>query len=221
MELPDFEKSFEYENNFYLSCGVSRISKIISQYELYKIAHALPGALVECGVFKGASLARFAMMRSLMGGPFGKKIIGFDIFGDFLKSQRDDDELFRNRFIDHTGTPTSIMPDQLMQVLEHKGVHQNIELIAGDINVTIPEYARTHEELKISLLNMDTGTYDSSLTILENFYHRVVPGGVILIDNYTGVAAETKAVDEFFADKDVTIEKHAYALTPCFVIKKK
>ena len=40
----------------------------------------VPGAIVECGVFKGTSLARFAMFRELFGNTFSKKIIGFDIF---------------------------------------------------------------------------------------------------------------------------------------------
>ncbi len=58
--LPDFQKAFEYENNFYLSCDNTRLSKILAHYELFKMARELPGAIVECGVFKGTSLVRFA-----------------------------------------------------------------------------------------------------------------------------------------------------------------
>ena len=32
ISLPDFEKAFEYENNFYLSCDITRISKILAHY---------------------------------------------------------------------------------------------------------------------------------------------------------------------------------------------
>ena len=63
MHLPDFSKAFEYENNFYLSCDNTRLSKIIAHYELFKMTMHLPGAIVECGVFKGASLVRFAGFR--------------------------------------------------------------------------------------------------------------------------------------------------------------
>lgn len=34
--LPDFDKAFDYENNFYLSCHKTRIGKILTQYELLK-----------------------------------------------------------------------------------------------------------------------------------------------------------------------------------------
>ena len=63
IELPDFNKAFDHENNFYLSCDLKRIGKIICSYELYKIARELPGDIVECGVFKGISLIRLITFR--------------------------------------------------------------------------------------------------------------------------------------------------------------
>ena len=57
--------SFEYENGFYLTCSPSRIGKMLAHYELYKKTSQTPGAIVECGVFKGVSLTRFTMFREL------------------------------------------------------------------------------------------------------------------------------------------------------------
>ena len=65
IKIPNFKNSFEYENNFYLTCDNNRISKIITQYELYKRVSTIPGHIVECGVFKGTSLVRFATFREL------------------------------------------------------------------------------------------------------------------------------------------------------------
>lgn len=62
MELPSAEKSWEYENGFYLTCQPNRLGKFLAHYELFKETLHLPGAIVECGVFKGISLCRFAMM---------------------------------------------------------------------------------------------------------------------------------------------------------------
>ncbi|WP_223342327.1 hypothetical protein [Synechocystis sp. PCC 7339] len=83
INLPDFSKNFDYENNFYLSCDSSRIAKLIAHYELYKMIRDLPGAIVECGVFKGTSLTRFATFRDLFDHAHSKKVIGFDIYGKF------------------------------------------------------------------------------------------------------------------------------------------
>ncbi len=67
IDLPGFEKDFLWENSFYLSCDITRISKSLAQYELFKLVQDVPGAIVECGVFKGASLVRFAAFRELLG----------------------------------------------------------------------------------------------------------------------------------------------------------
>jgi len=45
INLPDFSKIFDYENNFYVSCDSSRITKLIAHYELYKMVCGLPGAI--------------------------------------------------------------------------------------------------------------------------------------------------------------------------------
>ena len=60
IKLPYNKKSRDYENNFYLSCETQRISKIIAHYELFKKSNKLSGEIVECGVFKGVSLKRWA-----------------------------------------------------------------------------------------------------------------------------------------------------------------
>lgn len=176
MQLPDFTRAFEYENNFYLSCDNTRISKLLAHYEFFKMIDHLPGAIVECGVFKGASLVRFAAFRDLFENAYSRKIIGFDIFGKFPETKYEDDQKYRQRFIDGTGGGVSISVDQLTTVLNHKRVNENVELIKGDITQTVPDYIKNNPHLKISLLNLDTDVYEPAIVILEQFYPRIVRG---------------------------------------------
>jgi hypothetical protein len=173
---------------------------------------------VECGVFKGVSLTRFATFRDLLGNPFGRKIIGFEIFGRFPDTEFADDVAPRQRFIDTAGEE-SISVEQLQQVLAHKRVERNVELVAGDITKTVPEYLARHPELKISLLNLDTDIYEPAKVILEQLWPRIVPGGVLVLDDYATFPGETRAVDEFFAGRKLEIRKFPYAMTPCYVVK--
>jgi len=216
--LPDFSKSFEYENNFYLSCDITRISKMIAHYELFKMTMDLPGAIVECGVFKGASLLRFSMFRELLSTAYSKKIIGFDIFDKFPETLFEDDVEFRKRFIEGAGE-NSISADQLYEVLDHKGINKQIELVEGDITKTVPEYILDHPELKISMLNLDTDIYEPCTVILEHLYPRLVRGGILIIDDYGTFPGETKAIDDYFKGKDITIKKFPFAMTPSYLIK--
>ena len=216
--LPDFNKAFEYENNFYLSCDITRISKILAHYELYKKVRKVPGVMIECGVFKGASFARFAMFRDLFGNPFSKKMIGFDTFGKFPKTKLSTDKGFRQRFIDAAGEQ-SISKQQMMDVLRHKGIDKFVELVEGDITKTVPAYLDSHPELKISLLNLDTDIYEPAVTALEYLYPRLVRRGVLILDDYGTFSGETKAVDNYFKDKNVEICKFPFCMTPCYIIK--
>jgi hypothetical protein len=218
MKLPDFEKAFDYENNFYLTCNINRISKILAHYELYKSVMEIPGAIVECGVFKGASLIRFAAFRNLLGSPFTKKIIGFDTFDTFPETEYAEDKKFRQRFVSAAGEK-SISRKQLMEVLRHKGTDESLELVEGDITKTVPDYVKNHPELRISLLNLDTDIYEPAVTALEYLYPRIVTGGVLLIDDYGVFPGETKAVEEYFKDKKIKISKFSFCMTPCFVVK--
>jgi len=219
MNLPEFDKAFEYENNFYLSCDNTRISKILAHYELFKMTQFIPGAIVECGVFKGASLVRFGAFRDLFGNSYAKKLIGFDIFGKFPNSNYEDDQKYREGFINETGGGVSISVEQLYEVFQQKKI-ENVELIKGDVTQTIPYYLKDNPHLKISLLNMDTDVYEPAVTILEQLYPRIVRGGILIVDDYGVFPGETKAVDDYFANKDVEILKFPFAMTPCYIIKK-
>ncbi|MFT4304533.1 MAG: TylF/MycF/NovP-related O-methyltransferase [Candidatus Woesearchaeota archaeon] len=219
IKLPDLNKKFEYENNFYLSCDNTRLSKLLAHYELFKMTRDLPGAIVECGVFKGVSFARFAGFRDLFGNAYSHKLIGFDIFGDFPQTNYKDDEKYRDKFIESAGIE-SISKEQLEEVLQNKGTNSNIELIKGDISRTVPQYVLDNPHLKISLLNLDTDIYEPAVTILEHLWPRIVKGGILILDDYGTFPGETKAVDDFFKDKNIRIQKFPFCMTPCYIIKE-
>lgn len=219
ISLPDFNKAFEYENNFYLSCANTRIAKVLAHYELYKMAIDIPGTIVECGVFKGVSLTRFATFRDLLSNSFSKKIIGFDTFNKFPETNYPPDKKYRQRGIEVAGEQ-SISKQQLMDVLKHKGLDKFVELVEGDITKTMPVYLDANPGLKISLLNLDVDLYEPSVAILEHLYPRITKGGILLLDDYGFFPGETKAVDEYFKDKDIEIRKLPFCMTPSYIIKE-
>lgn len=47
------EDAMFYENGFYLTSKISRISNIFSHYEIYKRIVNLPGDVIELGVYRG------------------------------------------------------------------------------------------------------------------------------------------------------------------------
>lgn len=184
----------------------------------------IPGEIVECGVFKGTSLVRFAIFQKLFGAQLPKKIIGFDTFGKYPKTQFSQDKNPRKKFIDAAGE-YSIFKTQLMRVLKHKKLHTFVELVKGDIIKTVPSYLNSHPELKISLLNLDVDIYEPSVTVLEYFYPRIVKGGILILDDYGKLSdetfpGETKAVNDYFKNQNIKIKKFPFCATPRYIIKK-
>lgn len=200
----DVDRVWDYENGFYLTSPAVRIGKLLTQYELYKTIVGLPGVVVECGVYKGASLIRWATFREFLESAHTRRIVAFDAFGKFPVSGDSLDVEFIERFEAEGGL--GIPASELARVLERKGF-TNCELVEGDILETVPRYVAAHPELKIALLHIDVDVYEPTMVCLRHFYERVVRGGLIVLDDYAMVAGETAAVDDFFASRDVVIEK--------------
>jgi len=215
---PDFENPFLHENNFYLTAEPGRTAKMLAHYELYKQTIGLAGAIVECGVFKGASLMRFAAFRRLFETEASRRIVGFDIFGDFPATAYEADKQKLKDFWEQAGRE-SISKEGLKTALARHNLEKNVELVAGDVIDTIPTYLEAHPEFKVSFLNLDTDVYEPAKCIMETLYERVVPGGIILLDDYAVWAGETNAVDEYLKGRNVVIRKKPFSATPCYIVK--
>lgn len=217
-ELPDFAKAFSYENDFYLSCDNSRLAKMLAHYEAYRMIVDVPGAIVECGVFKGVSLIRFAAFRALFGQAGGRRIVGFDSFGQFPPTADPQDAVQRERFIAAAGSE-SLSADQLRAVLARKGADRDVDLIAGDVVDTVPRFVADEPAFKAALINLDTDTLEPAEAVFEHLYPRLARGGVLLIDNYGVFPGETRIADAFAREHGLVVRRFPFAATPCYVVK--
>ena len=215
----EVEQCFDYENGFYLTSEPYRLGNILAHYELYKKIIELPGDVIELGVFKGSSLIQFATFRELLENEKSRKIIGFDMFGEFPESNtvKSDVEFIENW--NEAFKDEFLSKEDLLKSFEHKNIH-HIELVAGNILETIDSYLEKNPHTKIALLHIDTDTYLPAKAGLEKLFERVVKGGVIVLDDYATIEGETLAVDEFFADKDYSIKKFSSShAKPSYIIK--
>ena len=157
------------------------------------------------------SLAAF---RDLIENPYSRKLIGFDIFGEFPVPDGESDSKFVEKFVSEAGDGISV--GEMRAALDRKGV-KNYELIPGDIVETLPDYVESHQELRIALLHIDVDVFEASEVILEQLFDRVVEGGVIVLDDYAKVEGETRAVDDFIKGKGLKIEKSPIYHVPSFI----
>ena len=217
MESDGAAQQWAYENGFYQTSHPSRLAKALAQYDLYKLIVGLPGAVVECGVFKGGSLIRWATFCEILESPHARRLIGFDAFGAFPPQTRADDTAFITDFEATCGSGLSLQA--LQHLLTQKGF-DNVELVQGDVCTTVPRYLEAHPALRIALLHLDVDVYAPTQMMLRRLYGRVVRGGLIVLDNYGTVTGETLAVDEFCGEHpEVQLAKLPLAHAPTYIRK--
>lgn len=214
------DKAWDYENGFYWFSPVNRISKLITQWEIYQKTLNVPGDIFELGVFKGTSFIRWASFREMLESADSRKIVGFDAFGKFPIHENADhkDKDFISRYETNAGDGVDI--EELEQILIQKGF-SNTELRKGNIFETIPEYLRNNPQTKISLLHLDMDTYHPTLFALDKLWERLSSGGALIIDDYNNEAGATNAVDEFIKKLDIklNLKKESYYKVPSYLIK--
>lgn len=207
---------FEVENKFYLDLETKRMAKMLAHYELYKMILNKPGDIIEMGVFKGASFMRWAKFRNIFENNFSRKIVGFDIFGEFPEAD-EIDRTAKERFTEAAGV-LGISVEDLKNKLERLGLNENISLIKGDITKTIQPYLSENPQTKIALLHIDVDLLEPTKQSIEKFHNYMVKGGVMIFDDYGYFPGANIVIDEFIKQNNLEIKKFPFVHTPSYVV---
>ena len=212
------ERKWDYENGYYWFSSPARINKLLAHYELYKMILDKPGDVLEFGVFKATSLIRFLSFRDAMENSHSRKIIGFDTFESFplehLSLNSDYD--FIQEFEQNSGEGLS--KNEIEKVVENKGF-SNYELVRGNVFDSLPVFIESNPSLRISLLHLDMDVKEPTEYALKLLYDRVVPGGIIVFDDYSSVEGATIVVDEFCHKYNLELRKLPFYSVPSFITK--
>ncbi len=208
--------NYEIENRFYLDLETKRIAKMLAHYELYKMIIDKPGDIIEMGVFKGASFMRWAKFRNIFENNFSRKIIGFDIFGEFPEAD-EIDKATREKFISTAGN-LGISVEELKEKLDELNLNENINLIKGDITKTIVPYLNENPQTRVALLHVDVDLLEPTKQSIEKFYKYMTKGGIMVFDDYGYFPDANEVIDEFVKQNNLEIKKFSFAHTPSYVI---
>jgi O-methyltransferase len=146
----------------------------------------LPGAMAECGVYKGGSARLIA--ETLVGADVELHL--FDTFEGMPGTAQVRDSVSKGDFGD-TGVAAV---SALLAPFRFAKLHQGF----------IPDTFAGLENKTFSFVHVDVDIYSTTLDCLRFFYPRMCTGGIVLFDDYSVriyERAEKAAVDEFFADK--------------------
>lgn len=184
-------------------------------YALYKAVNyiadaAIPGDIVECGVWRGGScmLGAFALKKR---NDFFRSIYLYDTFTGMAEPGEKDrkvggahgahSEWQKAESDDHNEWCYASL-ESVKRALESTGYPaEKLHFIQGKVENTIPE---TVPE-SIALLRLDTDWYESTKHEMEHLFPRLKKGGVLIIDDYGHWAGAREAVDEYLKENNITI----------------
>lgn len=224
--LNDKQNLYDSYNNFIISDDRNLFFKMIKRVELYEKVKHLNGDIVECGVFKGAGLLVWLKMMEMYEPHSIKKVIGFDFFdSDFVETIENeiDRETMRQVFTRCKSLPKDEIS---FKGIENKIIisgfkNSRFELVQGDISKTSKNYLLNKPGFRISLLYLDLDLEKPTYDTLENLYDRIVPGGIIVFDEYAYHAwSESNAVDCFIQNKKLELVNTNIQSPTAYVVKK-
>jgi O-methyltransferase len=166
----------------------------------YVVRYDVPGDIVECGVWRGGSMQAVALTL-LEVGATGRELHLFDTFEGMPpptdKDRRHDGRLASDLLAAHDRDAkiwaVATIDDVRSGMDETRYPPDRIHYHPGRVEQTIPDEAPE----RIALLRLDTDWYESTRHELEHLYHRLSPGGVLIIDDYGHFDGARLAVDEF------------------------
>jgi len=215
------KESWQAYDDFLAYGTLDRYTKLWARYELFKMVLALPGDIVECGVLNGGGLFYWARLLQVFNPLSQRKVIGFDTFEGYPETMKGkQDKRTSDAFI-KTTRYTGALPEEIMKTAASLGLDRWIELVKGDATKTINEYVQKNPGFRAALLNLDFDIYEPTLAALENLYPLVVPGGIVVFDEYAVYRwGESKAVDEFFKDKKIVLKSLPWTFSPTAYLEK-
>ena len=177
-------------------------------YALYSavkyVAQAgVPGALVECGVWRGGSV--MMMAETLTGlGIADREIYLFDTF-EGMTPPTDDDREYSGRSAAEMLAVGPREQNLFWAYASLEDVQRNLgrtrypadrfHCVKGDVLDTIPQAAPE----QIALLRLDTDWYESTAHEMEHLFPRLARNGVLIVDDYGHFEGARKAIDEYLA----------------------
>jgi O-methyltransferase len=205
---PDLDPAFE---PLHARCAPFTMTTVERMYALWTAvrhlnARSVEGAFVECGVWRGGSsmLAALALQQV---GDTERSLHLFDTFAGMSEPTEQDVSVDGLRVADawdeiegETGDPVFAYAslEEVRRNIASTGYPaERISFVQGKVEDTIPAQAPE----RIALLRLDTDWYESTKHELEHLWSRLVPGGVLIIDDYGDWVGARKAVDEFFAER--------------------
>lgn len=185
----------------------ARIYSLVRAVE-YLSARAVPGAFVECGVWRGGSMMAVALTLLRLG-VTDRDLYLYDTFTGMTAPTDEDVRRSGERAADLLAEESrssdiwaiAAIDDVREAVLSVGYPEERIHFVQGPVEETLPANAPA----AIALLRLDTDWYSSTKHELVHLFPRLTSGGVLILDDYGYWQGARRAVDEYLAENGLRL----------------
>lgn len=176
----------------------------------YILRNEISGDIVECGVYKGGSMMAVAMLLKRLS-VSDRRIWLYDTYSGMSESNPEYDwnygtgDVVRGAVWEQMVKNTFAALDEVKANMGSTGYEGPIRYVVGKVEDTIPGEIPE----RIALLRLDTDFYESTKHELEQLYPRLVPSGVLIIDDYNALYGARKATDDYFRTRKMLLTRFA------------
>ncbi len=168
---------------------------------LQKIVTTLPGDMIECGVGRGGmSLFLATMCKQYLHST--KKVYTADTFNGLGTPRASFDTPYFKKGDYKPSISERDLLDEFILAAKACGVDDIIKPLKGNFNKTL---STLPAKTRFAFIHIDADLYNSVKVCLDTLYDRLVPGGILVIDDYFHPADGPKrAAAEFFNSRNIT-----------------
>jgi O-methyltransferase len=187
-------------------------SDFILNLQLAETVSSVDGAVVECGVWRGGMIAGIA---EVLGS--SREYVLCDSFQGLPEAQPIDGHaalVWQSNTRGPNYHDNCAAPEEVARAAMAFSPAQRIQVVAGWFEKTLPG---VRIDNGIALLRLDADWYESTIACLENLYDQVVPGGIVIVDDYYTWDGCARAVHDFLARRKVTVRVRQWASAICYL----
>jgi hypothetical protein len=222
------QSTYDKFNDFIFSDDLKLTGKLLHRFEHFLKVKDLPGDIVEVGVFKGSGISSFMKFIEIYCPNSNKKVIGFDIF-DTIEAKEileKDGEIDKDSMIvvyDRVKSDDLTLESVTSRLNQTKISSDKFKLVKGDVQHSIPKYVEENQGFRISLLYIDVDLDRPTYFSLKYLWDRILPGGIILFDEYEyHKFSESAGVEKFLKEIGIeyNIKSTNWVAPTAFMVKK-
>jgi O-methyltransferase len=182
----------------------------------------VPGAFVECGVWRGGSMMAVALTLLELG-ETTRDLYLFDTFEGMSEPGPQDVDLRGDSARDLLATAMdgsnlrALGPlEDVRRAMDETGYPpERVHYVQGDVLETVPGRAPG----EIAVLRLDTDWYASTKHELKHLYPHLCSGGLLIVDDYGHWKGARLAVDEYLSDQQLRLFLHRVDYTGRLAVK--